>query len=347
MEQIGHEQHPDVSSEVGQRVGQGLAVLATLGEAAARLAAEEMRRRERRAEQRAANEQQREETARRLREHGDRLAQHAGRQGALHDRQVIAQAADPDWVARADLRDLARVWRTARVREHDPAFPTAGAAAQTVEQRLREMYPRPMDLYDEAVRNGTPRAEAMREAAAQMAKTPQMRAHGGGRAGALERGPDDGAVVGDAAFAAALSDEQIQLATGVDPAAYAQELARLGPGGDAAAQALREALAARAGREMAQGRADAAIPDDPATAGVDEHTAVGMPRNARDTADANRDTANAAANGSGARTAAQLAGEWYPDGMHHPTAPPAQSAGKRPANSAPTQAPARAAGRTR
>jgi hypothetical protein len=337
MDQIGHEQHPDVSSEVGQRVGQGLAVLATLGEAAARLAAEEMRRRERRAEQRAAEDQQREETTRRLREHSDRLAQHAARQRALHDRQVIAQAADPDWLARADLLDLARVWRTARVREHE--FPNARGAAEAVEERLRQMYPRPMDLYDEAVRAGTPRAEAMRTAAAEMARTPVMRPHGGGRAAALETGPDN--PMGEAAFAAALSDEQIQLATGVDPAAYAQELARLGPGGDAA-QALRDALAARAGREMTQGRADAAIPNDPATASVNEHTAVGMPRNARDTADANRDAATA-----GTRTAAQLAGEWYPDGMHHPTAPPAQVAGKRPANATPTQTPTRAAGRSR
>jgi hypothetical protein len=53
MDPIGHDQHVDVTAEVGQRLGQGLAVLATLGEAAARLAAEETRRKQRR-EERAA-----------------------------------------------------------------------------------------------------------------------------------------------------------------------------------------------------------------------------------------------------------------------------------------------------
>jgi hypothetical protein len=337
MDQIGHDQHADISSEVGQRVGQGLAVLATLGEAAARLAAEEIRRTERRREQADADDQRREQAAVRLREHSDRLAQHAAEQRALHDRQVIAQAADPDWLARADLLDLARVWRTARVREDE--FPTARGAAEAVEERLRQMYPRPMDRYDDAVRAGTPRAEAMRAAAAEMARTPVMRPHGGGRAGALGPSPDP---AWDTAYTAALSYEQIQLATGVDPAAYAQELARLGRAGDAAAQALRDALATRAGRELAQGRADAATPDNPTTTGVDEHTAVGLPRNAGDTGDANRDNATA-----GTRTAAQLAAEWYPDGLHHPTALPAQAAGKRRTNATPTQTPSRAPGRTR
>src|SRR2546423_6026444 len=119
----------------------------------------------------------------------------------------------------------------------------------------------------------------MPPAAAERARTPVMRPQpGGSRAGAL--GPADEPPVGDEAFVAAVADEQIRLATGVDAVDYLAELHRLGPGGDAAAQALREALAARAGRETAQGRADAATPDDLATPGVDEHDTVGMPRNA-------------------------------------------------------------------
>ena len=340
MDQIGHDQHADVTAEVGQRLGQGLAVLSTLGEAAARLAAEEIRRRERREEQAEKQREadgRRQETARKLAEEGNRLAQHAARQRAQQDRRVMAQATDPDWLARADLLDLATVWRTARTREGE--FPEARAAAETVEDRLREMWPRPMDLYDEAVARGVPRHEAMAAAGAHMANTPVMRAHGGGRAGALESGQ---ATVGDAAFAAAVSDEQIRLATGVDPQVYHDELHRLGVGGDAAAQALRDALAARAGREMTQARADAATPDDPTTAGVDEHATVGMPRNAHDIGDANRDQTTA-----GNRTAAQLAGEWYPEGLHHPTAMPAHVAGKQPAATTPTQTPGRAAGRSR
>jgi hypothetical protein len=340
MDQIGHDQHTDVTAEVGQRLGQGLAVFATLGEAGARLAAEEMRRRERREEQAKQQrhaDRRRQKAARRLAEQADRLAQHAARRRAQHDRRVLAQALAPDWLDRADLLDLATVWRTARVREGE--FPEARAAAEMVEERLRQMYPRPMDVYDQAVRGGTPRAEAMRAAAAEMAHTPVMRPHGGRRSAAVGGA---GTVVGDAAFTAAVSEEQIRLATGVDAETYTAELQRLGAGGDAAARALREALAARAGREMAQGRRDAATPDDPSTVGVDEHTTVGMPRNARDVGEANRDQAAAAT-----RTAAQLAGEWYPEGLHHPTGVPAHVAGTQPATAVPINTRTRAAGRSR
>lgn len=333
MDQIGQDQHADMAAEVGQRLGQGLAVLATLSEAAARLAAEEMRRRERR-EQAAA---EREQAAEKLRQRGDQLAQHAARQRAARDRRLIGQAADPEWLERADLYDLADVWRTARAREHEFG-PDARAAAETVEERLRQMYPRPMDLYDEAVRAGVPRAYAMRTAAAEMARTPVMRAHGGGRAGALDAADP----VGDAGFAAAVNDEQIRLATGVDPAAYAEQLHRLGTGGEAAAQALREVLAARAGQQLAAADQDAATPDSPATPGVDEHATVGLPRHTRDTGGADRDAAAA-----DTRTAAQLAGEWYPDGLNNPAALPPHVTGKRSADATPTQKPGRAAGRAR
>jgi hypothetical protein len=123
MDSIGHDQHPDVVAEVGQRLGQGLAVLATLGEAAARLAAEEMRRRERRDEQ---TEKMRDQARREQQSRGaaDELARHAERRReAQRDRRLIAQTLDPDWLARADLLDLAEVWRAARVREKE--FPAA------------------------------------------------------------------------------------------------------------------------------------------------------------------------------------------------------------------------------
>jgi hypothetical protein len=337
MDQIGHDQHVDLAAELGQRTGQATAVFATLLEASARLAAEELRRRERRDEQQRAADEQRAETTQRLREQSDQLSQHAAQRRAQHDRRTVAQATDPDWLARADLLDLANVWRTARVREHE--FPEAAEAAEKVEERLREMYPRPMDLYDEAVRCGVPRADAMRSAAQEMVRTPVMRAHGGGRAGALD-GADE--VVGDEPFATAVSDEQIRLATGVDPASYAEELSRLGAAGEAAAQALREALAAQAGREMTQGHVDTAIPDNPATASVAEHATVGMPSNARDVGAANRDGAAART-----RNAADVAGEWYPEGLNNPSAMPAHVTGKRPANATPTHNPTRTAGRAR
>ncbi|MEV4212600.1 hypothetical protein [Micromonospora sp. NPDC049662] len=335
MDRIGQDQHADLAAELGQRVGQGIAVLSTLTEASARLAAEEMRRRARREEQQHTDEARRDREAQKLGGESDKLAQYAARQRAEHDQRVVGQVADPDWLARADLLDLATVWRTARAREHEA--PEYAQAAERVEDRLREMYPRPMDLYDEAVRAGVPRADAMRTAAQEMARTPVMRAHGGGRAGALHAGDE---VIGDAAFAAAVTDEQIRLATGVDPSDYAEQLNRLGAGGAAAAQALRETLAAQAGQELADGRTDAAAPDNPATA-VNEHT-TGLVDNKVATGDGERYSAAA-----GTRNAAQLAGEWYPEGLNHPGALPPHVAGKRPATTTSTQSQTRAAGRTR
>jgi hypothetical protein len=325
MDGIGQEQHPDMVAEAEQRLGQGLAVLATLGEAAARLAAEEMRRREQRedrAEQvRAARDKQ---------HAADRLAQHAaGRREAQRDRRLIAQTLDPNWWDRADLHDLATVWRAARVREAE--FPEARAAAEQVEEWLRGMYPRPMDLYDQAVANGASPAAAMRVAAEEMAHTRPARPHGGRRSAAIEPGPEP---VGSDGFDAAVRQERTRLADGVPPASYADELERLGVGGAAAAQALREVLAARAAQEWRESQAAAAIPDDPATASVDEHTTTGRPGSARATGEANRAQA-------GARTAAHLAAEWYPEGMNHPGAMPAAVAGRQPAN-ARTQTPTQA-----
>src|SRR5438067_1671777 len=119
MDGIGQDQHPDVVAEVGQRLAQGLAVLATLGEAAARLAAEERRRKAQR-EERAEQLRERLQAQEKKRQQQDDLAQHAEmRRAAQRDRRLIALAVDEDWLARADLLDLASVWRAARVREHE------------------------------------------------------------------------------------------------------------------------------------------------------------------------------------------------------------------------------------
>jgi len=316
MDGIGQEQHPDAMAEVGQRLGQGLAVLATLGEATARLAAEEMRRTQRREEDaenlRAARDDRQ----------ADRLAQHAAsRRTAQRDRRLIAQTLDPDWLASADLLDLATVWRVARVREGE--FPEARAAAEQVEERLRELYPRPMDLYDQAVSNGASRSAAMRVAAEEMARNRPARSHGGRLSAAVTSGTEQ--VVGADGFDAAVRQERARLAEGVPGAAYAYELERLGVGGAAAAQALRDVLTARAGQQLRQSHTGAATPNDPTTAGINEHTTTGLPRNARDIGDADRDHA-------GARSAAQLVAEWYPDGLHQPGVMPAHVANRQPAN---------------
>lgn len=331
MDQIGHDQHPDLAAETTQRAGQAVAVLATLSEAAARLAAEQLRRREQREQQAHEDQERRTRAADKLREQ-DQLARYAAaRQRTAHDRRIVAQTLDGDWVATADLYDLATAWRTARIHEQD--FPEARAAAETVEDRLRHLYPDAMDRYDDALSHGVPRAAAMGMAAAAMFSPPTARPYGPGtRAGALTAADQPANL--DPDFVDAIADEQLHLATGTDPDDYATELARLGTAGDAFTEALREALAERAGRDLAHAAADAATSDNPATPDVDEHTTEGQPHSTTDTADANRD--NAAAG----RTAAQLAGEWFPDGLNHPHAMPPDVANRQTATTT------RTAGRT-
>jgi hypothetical protein len=290
---IGPDQ-PDLVAEFTQRLGQGLAVLATLGEAAARLAAEEARRKERRDEQ---QDKAREIAEKRVRV--DELARHAAaRREAKRDRDLIGQALDDDWLGNADLLDLATVWRAGRARESQPGFPGAMAAAQFVEDRLRDMYPRPMDRYDQAVAAGASRAAAMREAAEEMAKTRPSRPQGGRTSPALhapDRMPADG-------FAAAVEAERDRIRVDA-PDNYPEELRRLGAGGQAADRALREMLASRDQRGHRPDPASVAAPDGPASA----------------------------------RSAAALAATWYPDGLSNAGVLPAHTAGKRPARSHPAR----------
>lgn len=310
----GEQEHPDLGAALNQRTGQGLAVLATLAEAAARLAVEEMRRREVKEREAAV----RDERLDKSRREADRLAQFAAERQSTHDRSVIGRTEDPEWLAKANLKDLGETWRTARTREAD--FPEAAVAAERVESRLREMYPRPMDLYDQAVAAGVPRADAMRAAAFEMSQTPVMRAHGTRSPSALNASEP----IGPEAFDRELGAERANLAAGVDPKVYRTELERLGVGGTAAADALDQVLAARAGGELKQGAANGATPDDPSTLAVDEHEA-GLERQSGDLGEANRDFGQA-------KNAAQLAAEWYPEGMAtQSSALPAHVAGKRPA----------------
>ncbi|MFI5843891.1 hypothetical protein ACIA8K_29755 [Catenuloplanes sp. NPDC051500] len=245
MDGIGQEQHPDFLAESGQRLGQSLAVLATLGEAAARLAAVEIRRRQWR-------EAQDERRSGRLSSPPSPTSPDADLQRAKkHDRRLIAKALDDIWLDRADLLDLATVWRAARLRETQ--IPEARAAAEQVEDRLRGYYPGPMRRYDDAVRAGTGRAEAMRAAVEEMARTPIMRAHGGRRSAAINGGI--GMVVDPDDLDAAVQRERSRLAEGLDSRCVA-DLRRHGAAGHAAADHLERMLAAH--RTGAPGRAPGA-----------------------------------------------------------------------------------------
>jgi len=79
------------------------------------------------------------------------------------EQRIVAQTTDPGWLATADLYDLAVTWSTAQT-FHDK-LASAGVAADTVEQRVRQLHPEMMAHYDEAVREGTRRQDAMQTAA--------------------------------------------------------------------------------------------------------------------------------------------------------------------------------------
>ncbi|MFI5959711.1 hypothetical protein [Cryptosporangium sp. NPDC051539] len=158
-------EHPEFGSELGLRTGQAFAVLATLTEASARLAAEEARRAERAEHITAAND----DLTKRLLAQQQRLAGQAELAHESHDREFLREASDQAWIADASLDDLAHAWRIGRSREGQPAFATAGLVAEAVEDRLRHVYGDPMDFYDRMVASGVRRSSAMKLAAEQMA----------------------------------------------------------------------------------------------------------------------------------------------------------------------------------
>lgn len=80
-----------------------------------------------------------------------------------HEQQLVAQTTDATWLATADLYDLAIAWRVAWTFHSE--LVSAANAAETVEQRLRQLYPDVMVHYDGAVQNGTSRNVAMQAAA--------------------------------------------------------------------------------------------------------------------------------------------------------------------------------------
>jgi len=88
-----------------------------------------------------------------------------------HERRLIAQTGQRDWLATPDLLDLALAWRTARTRQHQIA--TARTAAETVEDRLRQLYPQAMRHYDQAIHAGVDWADAMRFATRYLPGTPR------------------------------------------------------------------------------------------------------------------------------------------------------------------------------
>ncbi|GGM24124.1 hypothetical protein ACFFX1_10160 [Dactylosporangium sucinum] len=175
--------HDDPFGEARDRWLQGLSVLATLGEAGARMAAVEIQNRAATREWQARQD----EAAAAARREADALT--AKVRG---ERQRMADSLDEDWlINHASFSEAAWVWRTATVYATGDD-PLAGRAANLAEDRLRKLHPDLMAAYDRLRQPGPhgpglSKAEAMREAAYEVwqnaagndrAPGPQARPHG-------------------------------------------------------------------------------------------------------------------------------------------------------------------------
>lgn len=209
-------------AETRQQFLQGLATMATVGEAGARWAAVGIqskaaeREREARRDQAAA-------TARR---EADRLAARV-----RADRERMAASLDRDWlVNKATFAEAAAVWRTATI--HASSDPVAKRAVEFAEQRLRQFRPDLMAAYERHRQAGAAVPEAMRTAAREVwerdarsgHRQHAARSHGGtpDRQGITSDGPaalpsSRGALVDE--LDAAVRQEAMKLAEYVRPEA--------------------------------------------------------------------------------------------------------------------------------
>jgi hypothetical protein len=237
------QQHDDPISEAQGRALQALAVLMTVSESTARWATAGAQNRARKAEREATNER----LGTLARQQADRLGEQARIE---QDRALMDRAFDDEWLAQADLHDIAELWRTATMYAA-AGDPRAREAMRRAEGRLRELHPTLMDAYDRNRAAGQHPADAMRAAAysvweAESRPGPDRsgRPHGNvpGPASGLRAGANGKAIgaSGDAyrrsrepkpigpggptldALDAAVRAEVVRLAAGVDPEALDQ-----------------------------------------------------------------------------------------------------------------------------
>ena len=134
------EQHPDPAGEATARVAQLAAMTVSLGEALARLRAQ-------RAYAQADHD-------RALRVSADLDARRHG--------TVYRQALDPAWVRTADTTQLLAAWHVAGPYLDDD--PTARLATERIEDRLRQLHPEAMSVYDGPPLDGLPPEYRMQQA---------------------------------------------------------------------------------------------------------------------------------------------------------------------------------------
>ncbi|MEW2385736.1 hypothetical protein AB0873_27105 [Micromonospora sp. NPDC047707] len=216
------QQHDDPIAETRQQFLQGLATMATVGEAGARWAAVGIQNKAADRERQARRDQ----AAGKARREADRLAAKV-----RADRERMAASLDGDWlVNKATFVEAAAVWRTATI--HAGTDPVARRVAEFAEHRLRRFRPDLMAVYERHRQGGTPTPEAMRAAAREVWESDARaghrqhgaRAHGGtpARPGIAQDGPaalppGGSALVDD--FDAAVRQEAMNLAQHVRPEA--------------------------------------------------------------------------------------------------------------------------------
>lgn len=210
-------------AETRQQFLQGLATMATVGEAGARWAAVGIQNKAAEREREARRDQ----AAATARREADRLAAKV-----RADRERMAASLDGDWlVNKATFAEAAAVWRTATI--HAGSDPVAQRAAEFAERRLRQIRPDLMAAYDRNRQAGAPIPEAMRTAAREVWERDARSGHrqdGGARAhggtpdrqritpdGPAALPPGGRAVVDD--FDAAVRQEAMKLAEYVRPEA--------------------------------------------------------------------------------------------------------------------------------
>ena len=213
------EMYDDPMADTRQQLLQGLATMATVGEAAARWATVGIQDKAA-AREREAQQDQAKTAARR---EADALA--AKVRG---EREKMAAAMDGDWlVNKANFAEAAAVWRTAAVHATS-GDPVAARAMSFAEQRLHRIRPDLMQEYDRHRHAGVPLAEAMRRAAVHVWHTdtanglPSGRPHGNTRdrdaiAPTPPALPAGGQPLND--LDTAVRAEALRLAEHIDPAA--------------------------------------------------------------------------------------------------------------------------------
>ncbi|MEU8258983.1 hypothetical protein AB0C06_32520 [Micromonospora inaquosa] len=169
------QQHEDPMAETRQQFLQGLATMATVGEAGARWAAVGIQNKAAERDREAHREQ----AAATARREADRLAAKV-----RANREQMAASLDGDWlVNKATFAEAAAVWRTATI--HAGSDPVAQRAAEFAERRLRQFRPDLMAAYERNRQVGAPIPEAMRTAARELWERDARaghRQHGGARA---------------------------------------------------------------------------------------------------------------------------------------------------------------------